>query len=45
MFWFTSRDGTRFLAQTPLECAKSLARARFPDANSPGQFPAIHANR
>jgi hypothetical protein len=30
MHWFTSKDGTRFLVQTPLECAHSIARA-FPD--------------
>jgi hypothetical protein len=29
MHWFTSEDGTRFLVQTPAECADSLARA-FP---------------
>ncbi len=34
MFWFTTRDGTRFLAQTPLECAASLARA-FPEPGAP----------
>ena len=33
MFWFTSRDGTRFLVQTPSECAQSLARA-FPEPGS-----------
>ena len=30
MHWFTAEDGTRFLIQTPMECAHSLARA-FPD--------------
>jgi len=34
MHWFTSRDGTRFLVQTPQECARSLARA-FPYASTP----------
>ena len=34
MFWFTSRDGTRFLIQNPLECAESLARA-FPEPAIP----------
>jgi hypothetical protein len=34
MFWFTSRDGTRFLVQTPPECALSLARA-FPSKGVP----------
>jgi hypothetical protein len=30
MHWFTAEDGTRFLIQTPMECAHSLAGA-FPD--------------
>jgi len=30
MHWFTADDGTRFLIQTPMECAHSLAQA-FPD--------------
>ncbi len=34
MHWFTSRDGTRFLVQTPQECAQSFARA-FPSASTP----------
>jgi hypothetical protein len=34
MFWFTSRDGTRFLVQTPGECALSLALA-FPEPGTP----------
>ena len=34
MFWFTSRDGTRFLVQDPGECAQSLARA-FADPGRP----------
>ncbi len=29
MHWFTASDGSRFLVQTPSECAKTLARA-FP---------------
>jgi len=33
MHWFTSRDGTRFLVQDPLECARSLAGA-FPEPES-----------
>jgi len=33
MHWFTADDGTRFLIQTPLECAHSLAQA-FPDADT-----------
>ena len=34
MHWFTADDSTRFLIQTPQECAHSLAQA-FPDANTP----------
>ena len=34
MYWFTARDGTRFLVQNPEECARSLARA-FPRASTP----------
>jgi len=34
MHWFTAKDGTRFLVQTPAECAESLALA-FPDAAVP----------
>jgi hypothetical protein len=34
MHWFTADDGTRFLIQTPLECAHSLAQA-FPAADTP----------
>jgi hypothetical protein len=34
MYWFTSRDGTRFLVQTPSECAQSLA-AVFSEPGQP----------
>ncbi len=34
MHWFTAKDGTRFLVQTPLECAYSIAQA-FPDPTTP----------
>ena len=34
MHWFTANDGTRFLIQTPMECAHSLAQA-FPDPAMP----------
>jgi hypothetical protein len=38
MFWFTSRDGTRFLVQTPCECAQSLTLAfSDPDAEVTSQ--------
>lgn len=33
MHWFTAEDGTRFLIQSPLECAHSLAQA-FPEGAS-----------
>jgi hypothetical protein len=34
MHWFVAKDGTRFLVQTPPECAKSLSGA-FPDNKVP----------
>jgi hypothetical protein len=34
MHWFTAEDGTRFLIQTPLECAHSLIQA-FSDPETP----------
>lgn len=34
MHWFTASDGTQFLVQTPLECARTLALA-FPDPSAP----------
>jgi hypothetical protein len=34
MYWFTSSDRTRFLVQTPPECALSLERA-FPHPGGP----------
>jgi len=34
MHWFTTSDGTRFLVQTPQECAHSLELA-FSDSRAP----------
>ena len=34
MHWFTAEDGTRFLIQTPLECANSLSQA-FSEPGTP----------
>ncbi len=38
MHWFTASDGTRFLVQTPSECAETLARA-FPGPGVPVTSP------